>query len=318
MVSYEPYDFRRSDKLSKDHVRTLQVIHETFSRLFTSSLSGYLRATVQIELVSIEQMPYEEYVRSISASLINILNVSQLSGQMMLEMDLRILFAMIDRLLGGAGEGVFKAGKDLTDVEKVLGGNITRRALDDLESSWIDILPLDFTVASVETSAQFVQIVPGNDTIVLVLFDIRLGDEQGTMSLSIPYMLLKPVAQRLHTQHWFANTRKIGAGLAPQMAARLREMTQVECSARLGTSQATVDAIANLRVGEILPLKIADQGEEGEGGAKAGLANVDVMVADKPKFRGHIGLRGGKRLAVQIDDFIPMPPTLQVHKEQVS
>jgi flagellar motor switch protein FliM len=318
-MSFEPYDFRNSDKLSKEHLRTLQVIHEAFARLITSSISGYLRSTVQIELISIEQVTYDEYVRSISASLINVLNVSPLSGQSMMEIDMRILFAMIDRLLGGAGEGHFKQGKDLTDVEKILAGNIVNRALAELAIAWQEIVPLDFTVATVETSAQFVQIVPGNDTVVLILLDVRLGEQQGAMSLAIPYMLLKPIVGRLHTHHWATSAAKTRKHLAPKMAERLREMTRVPIVARIGTSDVTVEAIDSLEIGEILPLNIArgtlnDRNQSNRAGAP-GLSNVDVLVGDKIKFRGHIGLRGGTRLAVQIDDVVAPPPSLEIHRD---
>jgi flagellar motor switch protein FliM len=312
---YEPYDFRRSDKLSKEHIRTLQVIHENFARLFTSSISAYLRTTMQVDLISIEMVPYDEYVRSISASLINVLNVSPVSGQGMLEIDLRMMFAILDRLLGGNGQGQPKQGKDLTDVEKILSKTIVRRALTDLSSAWHDTVPLEFTIASVETSAQFIQIVPPNDTIILMLFDLHLGEQQGMMSLSIPYMLLKPIASRLNAQHWFASAKRSGLHLGPRMAQRLVDVTKVPCVARLGTSSISVDTLSNLEVGQILPLNIASGNAKEHAHGNHSLACVDLLVGNSPKFRGHIGLRGGKRLAVQIDEIIPQPLPLQIHKE---
>jgi flagellar motor switch protein FliM len=314
-LAYEPYDFRCGDKLSKEHVRTLQVIHENFARLFTSSISAYLRSTIQIDLISIEQVPYEEYIRSVSDSLINVLNVAPVSGQAMLEVDLRMLFAILDRLLGGIGEGHVKPGKDLTDVEKVLAKGVIRRALSELAAAWHDVVELEFSVASVETSAQFIQIVPPNDTVVLMLFDIILGDQQGAMSLSIPYMLLKPIAARLDATHWFASTKRTSHTLAPKMAERLREETKVPCIARIGTSGISVQTLANLQVGQIMPLNVAGGNSSERTGGVSSLACVDLLIGKSPKFRGHIGLRGGKRLAVQIDEVLKKPPVLEVHKE---
>jgi flagellar motor switch protein FliM len=314
-LAYEPYDFRCGDKLSKEHIRTLQVIHENFARLFTSSISAYLRSTIQIDLISIEQVPYEEYIRSVSDSLVNVLNVAPVSGQAMLELDLRMLFAILDRLLGGIGEGHIKPGKDLTDVEKVLAKGVVRRALTELAAAWHDVVPLEFTVASVETSAQFIQIVPPNDTVVLMLFDIMLGDQQGAMSLSIPYMMLKPIAARLDATHWFASTKRTSHTLAPRMAERLREETLVPCIARIGTSGISVDTLAHLEVGQILPLNVAGGNRSEHSGGVRSLACVDLLIGKSPKFRGHIGLRGGKRLAVQIDEVLKRPPTLEIHRE---
>ena len=121
--AYEVYDFRRPDKLSKDHVRSLQMLHENFAGFFVSSLAGHLRSQVEVELVSVEQVPYDEYIKTISASLLNILDVDALSGQAILEIDFGILFSMLDRLLGGKG-AAGKIVRDLTDIEKVLAGSI--------------------------------------------------------------------------------------------------------------------------------------------------------------------------------------------------
>ena len=183
------------------------MLHDNFVSLYVSSLSAYLRAQVQIDLVSVEQVPYDEYLKSLSASLLNVLNADALGGQALLEIDFGILFSMLDRLLGGKG-AAGKVVRDLTDIEKVLAGNVLELALSDLKAAWEAVLPVTFTVASMETSAQFVQIVPGNDTVVLMLFEIRIGEFRGAMSLCIPYLLIKPILNKLNTQRWFVSDRK--------------------------------------------------------------------------------------------------------------
>src|SRR5947209_8591622 len=79
--AYEVYDFRRPDKFSKDQLRTLQMLHETFARLAGSGLSAYLRTPITMDLISIEQVPYEEYLRSISQSVFTVMSMPPLSGQ---------------------------------------------------------------------------------------------------------------------------------------------------------------------------------------------------------------------------------------------
>lgn len=314
----EPYDFRRPDKISKDQQRTLQVLHEAFARVFASTISGYLRTQVQIELVSIEQLPYEEYIRSISASLVNILNVSPLTGQIIFEIDLRILFVMLDRLLGGTGEGGLKQGKDITDIEKVLADTIIRRALKDLSGAWENVVPLEFETVSVETNAQFVQIVPNNDTVILVLLEIHMGDHQGAMSLCIPYVLIKPIVTKLNAQRWFAiGAKKASAQMIKQMAIRLRETTKVPCVAKLGTSRVTVGKLNSLKVGEVIPLTIPPpmRGDTMEEDASAHLGRAEILIGSQPKFLGRIGLCRGNRLAIQIEQVLPPPPQLVSHKE---
>ncbi len=313
-VAYEPYDFRRPDKLSKEHIRSLQMMHENFAGYFMSALAGYLRAPVEVELVSVEQVPYDEYIKTVSASLLNILNVDSLAGQAIFEIDFGIFFSMLDRLLGGKGASV-KIVRDLTDIEKVLAGNMVEMALADLKMAWETVLPLDFVVASMETSPQFVQIVPGNDTIVLVLFEIRMGEFQGAMSLCIPYLLIKPILNKLNAQRWFVSDRKKNAAAHGPLLAQRLNTTAVPCIARLGVASLTVADLVALEVGQVVPMRVCPA-EEVSGPAPQGrLGTVDLLVGDQVKFRGRTGLRG-RNLAVQIEQVVGPPLELVAHREQ--
>lgn len=311
--AYEVYDFRRPDKLSKDHVRALQMLHENFAGFFMSSLAGHLRTQVEVDLVSVEQVPYDEYIKTVSESLLNILNVETLSGQAIFEMDFGILFSMLDRLLGGKG-AAGKVVRDLTDIEKMLAGSIVEMGLADLRTAWETVLPLDLSVASMETSPQFVQIVPGNDTIVLVLFQIRMGEYQGAMSLCIPYLLLKPILAKLSTQRWFVSDRKKTSQTHAQELALRLNTTAVPCVARLGRTSITVSELVSLSVGQVLPMEVCPASDDPHA-PKDKLGTVDLLIGDQVKFRGRTGLRG-KTLAVQIEQVVAPAADLVAHREQ--
>jgi flagellar motor switch protein FliM len=249
-------------------------------------------------------------MRSISASLLNILNVTPLSGQMIFETDFGILFSMIDRLLGGTG-AAGKIVRELTDIEKMLADNIVNHALDDLRVAWDNVTPLDFDVASTETSSQFVQIVPGNDTVVLILFEVRMGDYQGAMSLCVPYLLIKPILSKLSAQRWFISAQKREAQFRDQLAHRLN-VTRVPCVARLGTTSTTAGGLMNLKIGDVLPIKVSDDPDTGRPVGKIG--TVDIVIGNQVKFRGKTGLRG-KHLAVLVESIVAPPAELISHKE---
>ncbi len=311
--AYEVYDFRRPDKLSKDHLRALQMLHENFAGFFMSSLTGHLRTQIEVELVSVEQVPYDEYIKTVAESVLNILNVETLSGQAIFEMDFGILFSMLDRLLGGKG-AAGKVVRDLTDIEKMLAGSIIEMGLTDLQTAWETVLPLDLAVASMETSPQFVQIVPGNDTIVQVLFQIRMGEYQGAMSLCIPYLLLKPILAKLSTQRWLASDRKkTSHSHAQELALRLNT-TAVPCVARLGRASVTVSDLVSLTVGQVLPMEVCPASGDPHA-PKDRLGTVDLLIGDQVKFRGRTGLRG-KTLAVQIERVVAPAADLIAHREQ--
>ena len=312
-AAYETYNFRRPDKLSKDQLRSLQMLHENFAGYFITSLSAHLRAQVQVALLSVEQVPYDEYIKTVSESLLNILNMEALAGQSILEMDFAILFSMFDRLLGGKG-AAGKVVRDLTDIEKMLAGTIVEMALLDLKMAWETVVPLDFVVASMETSPQFVQIVPGNDTIVLMLFEITIGEFRGAMRLCLPYLLIKPILNRLSAQRWFAtDKKKAQASHGKQLAQRLHT-TSVTCIARLGVSTLTVADLAALEVGQVLAMQVCSEAAETGAPAKGRLGTVDLLVGDQVKFRGRTGLRG-RKLAVQIEQIVAPRAELIVHRE---
>ncbi len=310
--SYEVYDFRRPDKLSKDHLRSLQMLHENFASMFLTSLASHLRTQVEIELVSVEQVPYDEYLKTVSASLLNILNVEALSGQSIFEIDFGILFSMLDRLLGGKG-AAGKVVRDLTDIEKTLSGHIVDIALSDLKTAWDAVLPMEFDLVSMETSPQFVQIVPGNDTVVLILIEIRMGDFSGAMSLCVPYLLLKPILGKLSTQRWLTSDRKKNTVSHGSDLARRLHTTRVNCIARLGVSALTVADLVSLEVGQIIPMSVCPP-PDGEAAPNARLGAVDLVVGDQVKFRGRTGLRGSK-LAVQVEQVVAAPTELITHFE---
>jgi len=290
-VSYEIYDFRRPDKFSKDQLRTLQVVHETFARLLASSLSAYLRTLVHLDLISVEQVPYDEYIRSLSNSVINIISLPPLSGQAILEIDFDIIYGMIDRLLGGPGHAI-KRSKDLTEIEKTITDTIIGKALNELQTAWENIVQIEPVKEMMETSPQFVTIASPNDIVVSILFELKVGDNRGAMSLCIPYLILKPVMPRLTTQRWLATaSHQVSPENTAILARRLRT-TRIPCVVRLGSAQITVQEFLNLRAGDTIRLdsRLSDP--------------VDVLIGGKVKFQARPGIRD-KKLAICINTVIP-------------
>ena len=286
-VSYENYDFRRPDKFAKDQLRTLQMLHETFARLYASSLSAYLRVPVHVDLVSVEQIPYDEYMRSLTSSIINIFSMAPLVGQAILEVEFNIILSMIDRLMGGPGSMV-KSSTVLTDIERALTESIIDRALREFFVAWEGIAQFTARRETMETQSQFVQIVPPNDVVVSILFEIRVGELRGAMSLCIPYQLLKPVTPKLSAQRWFSSSVKKNSGQYSAVLARRLSKTAVTCSVRLGGASLSVEEVLSLKVGDIVTLNRA-QNEE-----------VEVILGNSVKFLGKPGIRG-KKLAVYVN-----------------
>src|SRR5262249_1101403 len=155
-----------------------------------------------------------------------------LSGQAILEMEFNITLSMIDRLLGGPGNMV-KSGVQLTEIEKALTESIVQRGLKELKTAWEGVAQFTPVLESMETQPQFVQIIPPNDAVVSILFEIKLGELRGAMSVCIPYLALKPIISKLTAQRWFSAKKQTGQN-ATTLARRI-ETTCVTAVCRLGT-----------------------------------------------------------------------------------
>ncbi len=205
----KPYDFKRPDKFSKDQIRTLQMIHETFARMVTTSLSAQLRAAVSVHVNSVDQLSYEEFNRSIpSPTTMAIINMDPFRGSAIFEIDPSLSFAIIDRLFGGRGENQKNLNRELTDIERSVMESVIVRMLGNLRESWSTVIDLRPRLGNIETNPQFAQIVPPNDMVVLVSFESKISDSEGMMNFCIPYITIEPIVNKLSAQYWYSSIQK--------------------------------------------------------------------------------------------------------------
>jgi flagellar motor switch protein FliM len=214
------YNFRKPNRVSKDQVRMLQSIHETFARLYTSSLTTMLRGLVEVELKSVEQVSYAEFVMSLSQpTCLSIFNMEPLKGGAALEVSPNVLFLVIDRLLGGSGLMPVRL-REFTEVEQVLIERVAMRAMLDLRQAWQHVGAFGFRVSSLETNPQFLQLTSANEVVIVITFDVKVGDVDGTMTLTFPHLLLDPIMPRLNTHRSFATTQRAAS---PEEIAGLQD-----------------------------------------------------------------------------------------------
>lgn len=247
------YDFKRPERVGKEHMRALQTIHEGFSRNIGASLSGFLRTIVDVKLVSVDQLTYSEFTFSLeNPTCFNVLTCSPLDGHMVLEINPSIVYPMIDRLLGGGRGDVLIPRRPLTDIETRLVNRVTKYAIDGLKSVWSQILPIDFRVDRVEANPQLVYIVPPNEVVVLISFEIAIGDLRGMMNFCIPFNSIEPVIDQLSANTWLSYARKDGR--KQNVIAGLRN-APVELTVHLGETTITAEQLLDLRVGDCIPLE---------------------------------------------------------------
>ncbi|KJD46939.1 flagellar motor switch protein FliM [Paenibacillus terrae] len=285
------YDFKRALRFSKDHIRSLTRIHENFARYLTTYFSAQLRTFVQINVVQVEQLPYDEFIRSIpKMTILNIFEAEPLEGRMVLEVHPNVAFAMLDRLLGGTGAAPSKVNA-LTEIETTIMERIFSRTFDSLQEAWKTVLDIEPRLEAMETNPQFMQIVSPNETIALISLSTKIGDTTGMINLCIPHVVLEPIMARLSTHQWFTSEKK---SRAPEEidALRLRvTKAQLPIIAELGESRINVAEFLGLSVGDVISLNKP---------VKEGLS---IRVGEKLKFLGSPGMVKD-RVAVQIDEIV--------------
>jgi flagellar motor switch protein FliM len=198
------YDFKRPDKFSKDQIRTISILHETFARLSSATLSSTLRILAHVHEASVDQCTYEEFIRSVpNPTVLGVLPLPPLRGAAVLEIDPALSFAMIDRLLGGRGDPR-DMKREITDMECKLITGMIERLLGGLREAWRIIRPLEPKLAAIETNPMFCQIAPPSEMVVLVSLATRIGEAEGFMNLCIPNLTLEPMIPQLSARAVFS------------------------------------------------------------------------------------------------------------------
>lgn len=284
-VAYEVYDFRRPDKFSKEQLRTMQMIHDTFARHAATALSAYLRSPVTIDLISLEQIPYEEYIRGVNNSVFTVMSMPPLAGQALMEIEFPVVFSMIDRLLGGPGRGIPR--NVLTDIERPLVKNMIERVFGALKTAWEGLVIINPGIEQLETTSQFVQIAPPNDIVVVILFEIKVGSLRGAMSVCIPYLVLKPITQKLSAQKWFVSNARKNSNNSRRLLAHQVQQSYVNCSVVLGKSKVSIREFMSLQPGDVITLNQDPRDD------------MEFQVSKKTKFFGRPAV-SGRRMVFSI------------------
>ena len=267
-------------------------MHVNFERLTTSSLSAQLRSLVQVHVASVDQLTYEEFIRSIpNPTTLGVINMDPLKGSAILEIDPAITFSIIDRLFGGQGEGT-KVTRELTDIESSVMEGIIVRILGNMREAWSQVIDLRPRLGQIDTNPQFAQIVPPTEMVVLVTLETKVGEVEGMMNFCIPYLTIEPIISKLSAQYWYSSVRR---GATTENLNILRERLAgiaVPLIVEIGSMELTVRDVLSLRVGDVVRLQGTHVNDA-----------MALRVGDRKKFWCRPGQISNK-LAVQITGYI--------------
>lgn len=283
-----PYDFKRPERVGKEQMRALQTMHEGFGRNFGAALSALLRTLVDVQLTSVDQLTYSEFVFSLeNPTCFNLINAEELEGQLILDINPSLLFPMIDRLLGGGSDSTTTVRRPLTEIELRLVGRLTSLFLDEMRHAWENVLELNLSVDRVESNPQLVQIVPPNEVVVLISFELTIGEVRGMMNLCIPFNTIERIAPKLSANSWITFSKRPSSPESVQQISDQLSESIVEVAVELAETGISTADLINLRVGDIIATE------------KDVKQPLRVSIEGTPKFHASAGAIKGRK-AIQV------------------
>jgi flagellar motor switch protein FliM len=281
------YDFKHPNRVSKDQLRTIQTIHESFARGFATHLSTRLRSLVDIDLTSVDQLTYSEFIMSMAdPSAVYIFNIKELEGDAILEISPQLVLYIIDRSFGGEG-GVIQEAREITIIEQNVMKKIVDNALEQLVRSWQNVTPLTLELRDFETNPQLIQISPPGETAIMISFEVKISDFSSLLNLCFPYFVLEDVMPKLSAQHQIAHNQKKRSHHEENIVKHKLNKTDVPVSVNLGRTELSLREVLDLEEGDIVRLdNRLDK-------------MLEVIIGDTAKFRGKPGIYRGHK-AVQL------------------
>lgn len=285
------YNFRRPDRVSKEQMRFLHSLHQRFARMFSSSLSVYLRTLIEVNLYLVDQVTYGEFILSLpDPTYLNAIAMEPLEGNLVLEINPDIHFPMIDKMLGGKGEDFGGSRRMVTDIERTLIEGVVKLVLRDLEESWRQIAKMRMSIAATETSPQLIQVVAPNEIVVLIVFELKIGEAKGFMNFCIPSIVLEPIARRF-SQDWYTDRAKPSVEEMKKIKLNLLK-TKIHAEAGIYGNSIKVKDILVMAPGNILKLETKIDEE------------INIKLNGIKKFNAY-QVKNGKKKTVQIVNLIP-------------
>ncbi|RUM67709.1 MAG: flagellar motor switch protein FliM [Sulfurospirillum sp.] len=287
------YDFKRPNRISKEQLRSIRGIHDKVARNIASEMSTMLRSIIEIQLQSVDQMTYGEFLMSLpSPTSFNVFSMKPLEGNAILEINPSILFPMIDRLLGGKGES-YNVERELSDIELTLLDNVLKVIMQKLRDSWEPIIKILPVVESKESSPNIIQIVAQNEIVVMIVLEITIGETSGMINIAYPVIFLEPILSKLANKDLMLGERNIKKSRNMELR-ELVKRADIPIEAILGETTLSFGKILDLKEGDTIRLKQS-------------ASNITTLSVDrKNMFKAQMGIQNGSKslkIVEKIDSF---------------
>jgi flagellar motor switch protein FliM len=275
------YDFRRPERVSKEQLKGLQSLFEAFSRELGIVLPPFLRTVVRVDLVSIDQLTYDEFILSVARpTSMSIIDMTPLEGRAVIELSPSMVFPIVDRVLGGRGQAL-GSSRELTEIEDRIVYRIVLMILDSWKRAWEHLVELKMGVVNQESDPLIVQIVAGSEMVVLVGYEVYIGETVGSMNICVPLLVVNPILDQISSQAHFQ--RQLAPELMQEYRRRIERIVRrasVPVEPVLGSARLQLSDLLRLQRGDVITLDTMH--------AEA----IPVRVGGVPRFMAKPGRRG--------------------------
>ena len=287
----KPYDFKSPQKFSKEHIRTLELIHDNYARIISNYLTAQVRSNVKVKIESVEQITYEEFIHSVpNPTILTIFKMPPLNGSILFETNPQFVFQVIDVLLGGTGTGKYKM-REFTDIDKNIIRHVNKGLIGNMKLAWEDVMEVEPEIEGIETNPALNQTMAPTEPVALITFSVEMNKSNTFINICLPYLSIEKLLDKLVVQYWFQeNNEELLKESREKLKNRLN-IVKVSLTAVLGSTNITVDDFLKLSVGDVITLDNKSS------------SPIKLLVEDDAYYYGKPGVIG-KNLGVQILDII--------------
>lgn len=284
----QPYNFWSPDRFSKEQMRAVELVHEDLTERLTTSLPTFLRTNVRPRLVHMEQGRFHDFIKDFPTnSLFHLITLVPLPGQMIFTMSPNVSYMILEQRLGGKIEGRLTE-RALTDIDQSLLRGLVEHMVGDIKAAWSKVVSIEPTLEDSTTNQHWVQMIMGNERVMLLTFELNIQGIAGTMSIFIPFTTLKPIANVLNPHIWITGRKEHQQDPAARRLALENAYSVVlPITVLLGTTTLKMKEVLELSVGDVITLETSITDD------------LVVKVSDKNQYYGRVG-KAGKKLGIQI------------------
>jgi flagellar motor switch protein FliM len=279
------YNFRRPDRISKEQLRSLHFLHDRFAHNVSTSLSVFLRSVTEVSIVSVEQFAYSEFLMSLpEQTAFYAVSLAPLEGLAAVELNPGVAFTLIDRLLGGTGQTP-RINRALTEIEQNVIDSVVNLLLDSLSDVWKPVGDVRFRIHGRETRPQMLQVLGPNEIVILLGFDMKVGETRGMLNLCVPAAAIEAIGDKF--VHGSQRTRRQPtAEESAWLATNLRRVP-VTVTAEMSSTIAAGD-LMRLKAGDVVAL------------GRSATTPVDVQIGGLSRFAGRL-MQDGHSVKVRLE-----------------